>query len=73
MIGKQRVTVSWVSELVGDEEGSDNFYVRLMPRIKEGRFVCTHDDLVRLGIIAVKKTCEKNNKSGTKIKLKANK
>ena len=72
MIGKAKVTFSWVSELVGDEEGSKDFYIRLSPRIKEGAVQFSHEELVRLGVIVTSKICEKS--TGLKdIKLKANK
>jgi hypothetical protein len=72
MIGKAKVTFSWVSEIVGDEEGSKDFYVRLSPRIKEGPVHFSEADMTRLGINIVKKMCE--NSSGLKeVELKANK
>lgn len=71
MIGKAKVTFSWVSELVGDEAGSENFYVRLSPRIKESSTQFSEADLTRLGINITKKICDKaSGLNGVKLKAK---
>lgn len=60
-----KLSVTWLEDIIGDEDGSPNFYVRITPRIKSKGTIMNEE---ALKAVIINKVVSEGQKEKLKIK-----